>query len=80
MGGQVGTVGHISIAKGSQIAAKTGINRNLEEEGKKWGGMPVTTFNENYRSQVVFQRLPELERKLEALEKQLKTLVNRDDL
>lgn len=79
MGGQVGTVGHISIAKGSQIAAKTGINRNLEEEGKKWGGMPVTTFNENYRSQVVFQRLPELERKLEALEKQLKTLVNRDD-
>ena len=79
MGGQVGTVGHISIAKGSQIAAKTGINRSLEEEGKKWGGMPVTTFNENYRSQVVFQRLPELERKLEALEKELKSLVNRDD-
>lgn len=79
MGGQVGTVGHITIAKGSQIAAKTGVNRSLEEEGKKWGGMPVTTFNENYRSQVVFQRLPELERKLEALEKQLKTLVNRDD-
>jgi UDP-3-O-[3-hydroxymyristoyl] glucosamine N-acyltransferase len=79
MGGQVGTVGHISIAKGSQIAAKTGVNRSLEEEGKKWGGMPVSTFNDNYRSQVVFQRLPELERKLEALEKELKSLVNRDD-
>lgn len=79
MGGQVGTVGHISIAKGSQIAAKTGVNRSLEEEGKKWGGMPVSTFNDNYRSQVVFQRLPELEKKLEALEKELKSLVNRDD-
>ena len=78
MGGQVGTVGHISIAKGSQIAAKTGVNRTLEEEGKKWGGMPVTTFTENYRSQVVFQRLPELEKKVLELEKQLKALVNRD--
>jgi UDP-3-O-[3-hydroxymyristoyl] glucosamine N-acyltransferase len=72
IGGQVGIVGHITIAKGSQIQAKTGINRSLEEEGKKWAGAPVNTYSQNMRAQVVLQRLPELERKIEQLERKLK--------
>ncbi|MDF3077170.1 MAG: lpxD [Sphingobacteriaceae bacterium] len=72
VGGQVGIVGHISIAKGTQIQAKSGINRSIEEEGKKWAGAPATTYNNHMRAQVVLQRLPELERKIEELERKLK--------
>lgn len=71
IGGQVGVVGHISIAKGSQIQAKSGINRTIEEEGKRWAGAPATNFTNHMRAQVVLQRLPELERKLEELERRL---------
>ncbi|WP_423146576.1 UDP-3-O-(3-hydroxymyristoyl)glucosamine N-acyltransferase [Rubrolithibacter danxiaensis] len=76
IGGQVGIVGHISIAKGSQIQAKSGINRSIEEEGKKWAGAPATTYNNHMRAQVVLQRLPELERKIAELERKIKELTN----
>jgi UDP-3-O-[3-hydroxymyristoyl] glucosamine N-acyltransferase len=71
IGGQVGVVGHISIAKGSQIQAKSGINRPIEEEGKKWAGAPASSYTNHMRAQVVFHRLPELERKMEELERKL---------
>lgn len=77
IGGQVGIVGHISVAKGSQIQAKSGINRSIEAEGKKWAGAPATTYNNHMRAQVVLNRLPELERKIEALERIIKKL-NKD--
>ena len=44
------------------------------EEGKKWAGVPATPFINNQRSQVVYQRLPELERRLAELESELKNL------
>jgi UDP-3-O-[3-hydroxymyristoyl] glucosamine N-acyltransferase len=72
IGGQVGIVGHISVAKGSQIQAKSGIHRSIEEEGKKWAGAPATTYNNHMRAQVVLNRLPELERKIEELERIIK--------
>ena len=71
IGGQVGVVGHITLAKGTQIQAKSGINKSIEEEGKKWGGAPATTFQNYMRSQVIIQRLPEIEKKLEELQKAL---------
>lgn len=75
IGGQVGIVGHVSIAKGSQIQAKSGINRTIDEEGKRWAGAPATNFTNHMRTQVVLQRLPELERKIEELERRL-SLIN----
>jgi len=72
IGGQVGVVGHISIAKGSQVQAQSGINRAIVEEGKKWAGSPATTFNSQMRAQVIFNRLPDLEKKIEELERKLK--------
>lgn len=74
IGGQVGVAGHISIANGSQIQAKSGVNRSLTEEGKKWGGMPIAYFGQSQRSQVIYQRLPELERKLAELEKKIENI------
>ncbi|WDF55348.1 UDP-3-O-(3-hydroxymyristoyl)glucosamine N-acyltransferase [Mucilaginibacter sp. KACC 22063] len=69
IGGQVGIVGHITIAKGSQIQAQSGIGRSIEEEGKKWAGSPAVSYQSNMRSQVVVNRLPELEKKINELEK-----------
>lgn len=74
IGGQVGIVGHIAVAKGSQIQAKSGIHRSIDEEGKKWAGAPATTYNNHMRAQVVLNRLPELERKIEELERLIKKL------
>ncbi len=70
IGGQVGMVGHISIANGSQIMAKSGINKNIVEEGKKWGGIPFfAPYMENLRIESAASRLPELEKRLIELEK-----------
>ncbi|MBS1522151.1 MAG: UDP-3-O-(3-hydroxymyristoyl)glucosamine N-acyltransferase [Bacteroidetes bacterium] len=70
IGGQVGMVGHISIAKGSQIMAKSGINKNIVEENKKWGGTPFfTTYMDNMRNEAAASHLPALEKKVLELEK-----------
>lgn len=74
IGGQVGIVGHISVAKGSQVQAQSGINKGITEEGKKWAGSPAVSYQNNMRSQVVIQRLPELERKIEELQRALQAL------
>jgi UDP-3-O-[3-hydroxymyristoyl] glucosamine N-acyltransferase len=71
IGGQVGIVGHITLAKGSQIQAKSGISRSIEVEGKKWAGAPATTYNQHMRAQVVSNRLPDLEKRIEELERKL---------
>jgi UDP-3-O-[3-hydroxymyristoyl] glucosamine N-acyltransferase len=70
IGGQVGMVGHISVAKGSQIMAKSGINKNIVEENKKWGGIPFfSSYMENMRIEAAVSHLPALEKKILELEK-----------
>jgi UDP-3-O-[3-hydroxymyristoyl] glucosamine N-acyltransferase len=70
IGGQVGLVGHLSVAKGSQIMAKSGINRNIVEENKKWGGTPFFSgYMENMRIEASVKHLPALEKKILELEK-----------
>jgi len=63
-------VGHINVAKGSQIMAKSGINKNIVEENKKWGGIPFfSSYMENMRIESAVTRLPALEKKILELEK-----------
>lgn len=70
IGGQVGMVGHISVAKGSQIMAKSGINKNITEENKKWGGIPFfSSYMENMRIEAAVTHLPALEKRILELEK-----------
>ena len=77
IGGQAGVVGHISIAKGSQIQAKSGISRSIKDEGKKWAGAPAVSYNDNMRSNVVINRLPDLEKRVNELEKQIIELLKK---
>ncbi len=74
IGGQVGIVGHISIAKGTQVQAKSGISRSIDVENRKWAGAPATYYQDHMRSQVVLNRLPDLEKKIEELERQIAEL------
>ncbi|WP_437920593.1 UDP-3-O-(3-hydroxymyristoyl)glucosamine N-acyltransferase [Sphingobacterium sp. LRF_L2] len=72
LGGQVGVVGHIQVASGSQIQAQSGINRSIDQENKKWGGSPAISYNSNLRSQVIYVKLPQLEKRIAELEAKLK--------
>ena len=80
VGGQVGIVGHVTLAKGTQIQAKSGINKSIEDENRKWGGAPATTYQSYMRSQVIIQRLPEMERKIEELQKLIVEIQNKSSL
>lgn len=77
LGGQVGVVGHISVAKGSQVQAQSGINRSIDIEDKKWAGTPATQFNVQMRSHVVYNRLPDLEKRIAELERILEETRNK---
>jgi UDP-3-O-[3-hydroxymyristoyl] glucosamine N-acyltransferase len=62
--------GHVNVANGSHIMAKSGINRDIKEENKKWGGIPFfTNYMDNIRSLVVISHLPDLEKRIIELEK-----------
>jgi UDP-3-O-[3-hydroxymyristoyl] glucosamine N-acyltransferase len=71
IGGQVGIVGHISIAKKSNIGAKSGVNNSIREENKNWNGVPLTSYRESLKIQVLMLRLPDMHKKIEELEKQI---------
>ncbi len=77
LGGQVGVVGHIQIADRTQVQAQSGINRSIKETDKKFGGSPAMSYQSELRSQVVYTRLPELERRIAQLEQ---LLAKKEDL
>jgi len=74
IGGQVGVVGHINIANGSQIQAQSGINKTIAEGNKKWAGSPSTPYTSQLRSQVIYAKLPEMEKRIQELEELIKNL------
>lgn len=74
VGGQVGIVGHISVADGSKIQAQSGIAKPIKTPNKAWYGSPAFDYSSFLRSQVYFQKLPELEKRIRELEKIIKKL------
>ena len=76
IGGQVGIVGHISIANRTNIGAKSGVSNSIKDENTSWNGVPLSPYRESLKVQVVTKRLPELERKIEELEKIIRKLIN----
>jgi len=72
IGGQVGIVGHITIANGVKIAAQSGIGQSITKENEIMQGSPAFGIGDYKRSYVMFKKLPELNNKISELEKQLK--------
>lgn len=69
VGGQVGFVGHIRIADGVKVQAQSGVSRSIEEPDTAVYGSPALSYQDFLRSYSVFRKLPELMRRLIALEK-----------
>ena len=74
IGGQVGIIGHLTIADGVKIAAQSGIGSNIEKEGNILQGSPAFYVGDYKRSYVMFRSLPKIKSKVDAIEKELKQL------
>ena len=74
IGGQVGIIGHLTIADGVKIAAQSGIGQNIKNEGEIMQGSPAFGIGEYKRSYVLFRSLPKLKQTINRLENELKTL------
>lgn len=75
IGGQAGIVGHLSIANGSKINAQSGVTKSIKQEGTYVTGTPAYDYNAALRSQVIARSLPEMEKRIKALEEQLQKLL-----
>jgi UDP-3-O-[3-hydroxymyristoyl] glucosamine N-acyltransferase len=73
MAGQVGVAGHLKIGHGVSLAAQSGVMNDIPD-GAKWFGTPARPEREMKRIYVAEARLPELLKRLAALEKQLAAL------
>lgn len=70
--GQVGFAGHLTIADGSRIGAKSGVSNSVKEAGQTWQGIPLMEHRQSLKVHVIYRNLPDLEKRIAALEKKLK--------
>ena len=70
MGGQAGTAGHLYVGDGARVGGQTGITNDLDG-GVTVAGTPPIEIALWRRVATVLPRLPELLRRVRALEKKL---------
>ena len=70
LGGQAGVGGHITLGKGSKIGGQTGVAYDAPP-GSYLNGTPAIPYMLERRLQVLHQRLPDLFKRVEALEKKI---------
>jgi UDP-3-O-[3-hydroxymyristoyl] glucosamine N-acyltransferase len=73
-GGQVAINGHIKIANGTKAGAQAGLAQQVDVENTILQGTPAIPYRQFYRSSVVFSNLPDLKRKIDALEREVEAL------
>ena len=71
LGGQVGVAGHITIGQGAKVGGGSGIARDVPA-GSSVNGYPALPMMLERRIAVLKQRLPELFRRVDALEAQIR--------
>lgn len=74
IGGQVGISGHLTTADNVSFGAKTGILASIDKEGSSWFGYPGRPYVRSMKSAAVADRLPELDKQLYDLRKEVKRL------
>ncbi len=70
LAGQVGLAGHLKIGNQVTVAAKSGVMNDIPDGGK-WLGIPAQPDKQTKRQLIAIQHLPELLRRVSALEKKL---------
>ena len=68
LGGQAGIAGHITIGRAAKVGGQTGVAYNLPP-GTYVNGTPAIPYMLERRLQILHQRLPDLFKRVEALEK-----------
>ncbi len=76
IGGQVGFAGHLSIADGVIIGAKSGILSSITQKGTMVQGIPAQEIRNEFRSMAAYRKLPDLNRRVNELERELKKLTD----
>jgi UDP-3-O-[3-hydroxymyristoyl] glucosamine N-acyltransferase len=56
LGGQAGLTGHLTIGPGAQIAAQSGVMKDVPA-GERWGGAPAVPLREFLRQGALLRRL-----------------------
>ena len=75
IGGQVGIVGHLQIADGSKINAQSGVSKSIKKPNTVVTGSPAFDYTATLRSQAMVRSLPEMEKRIQELEKLVKALL-----
>ncbi len=73
IGGQAGLAGHLNVGDGARIGAQSGIMQNIEA-GSEVLGSPAMEAKKYFRIAVQQTKLPEMSRRLKALEKEIAQL------
>lgn len=68
--GQVGIAGHLTLANNTKVGAQSGVGKNIKKEGLSLSGSPAYELSAHLRALAVVRRLPEIEKRIENLEKQ----------
>ena len=76
-GGQVGIAGHMQIADEVKLAAQTGVGGNIKKQGDIFMGTPAFNIRDFQKSYVYFRKLPQVNDRIQKLEKELEELKNR---
>lgn len=71
--GQAGVAGHLKIGNQVTIAAQSGVMNNISD-GEKWFGTPAQPDKQTKRQVIAIQQLPELLKRVAALEKKMADL------
>ena len=74
--GQVGLSGHITVADGVKIGAQSGLNSSIKQPDSTLFGTPAMDYQDCLKSYVIIRRLPDLKKKVDELEKQIKSMTN----
>lgn len=75
IGGQAGIVGHIHIAEGAKINGQSGVSKSIREKDTIVTGSPAFDFSSAMRSQALFRKLPDMDRKIKELENLMEILI-----
>ncbi|MFC6979031.1 UDP-3-O-(3-hydroxymyristoyl)glucosamine N-acyltransferase [Microbulbifer taiwanensis] len=78
LAGGAGVIGHISVADGSHITARTLVTKSIDSTGSYSSGTPFSDSRSWRRNAVRYGQLDQMARRLKELEKRLESLVHRE--
>lgn len=77
-GGQVGVAGHITVGNKVNVGAQTGVNSHVEGN-QTIMGYPAMSYRDFMKTSVLQRKLPDMMKRLDALEKEIKSLKSEDN-